>query len=97
MTQLAEPRVALLDANALFPFRKRDILLRFHHAGLFGTFDPYPSEALGVLCILRKVYSNPTFTPSEFVCDLAAKRLTRLAARMRERRENLQGKASRRR
>ena len=35
MTQLADPRVALLDANVLFPFRKRDILLRFHHAGLF--------------------------------------------------------------
>ena len=33
--QLADPRVALLDANVLFPFRKRDILLRFHHAGLF--------------------------------------------------------------
>ena len=35
MTQLADTRVALLDANVLFPFRKRDILLRFHHAGLF--------------------------------------------------------------
>ena len=33
--QLADRRVALLDANVLFPFRKRDILLRFHHAGLF--------------------------------------------------------------
>jgi len=28
-------RVALLDANVLFSFRTRDILLRFHHAGLF--------------------------------------------------------------
>ena len=27
--QPADPRVALLDANVLFPFRKRDILLRF--------------------------------------------------------------------
>ena len=35
MKQPADPRVALLDANVLFPFRKRDILLRFHHAGLF--------------------------------------------------------------
>ncbi len=33
--QRADRRVALLDANVLFPFRKRDILLRFHHAGLF--------------------------------------------------------------
>ena len=24
-----------IDANVLFPFRKRDILLRFHHAGLY--------------------------------------------------------------
>ncbi len=35
MIELADRRVALLDANVLFPFRKRDILLRFHHAGLF--------------------------------------------------------------
>jgi len=35
LIQLGDRRVALLDANVLFPFRKRDILLRFHHAGLF--------------------------------------------------------------
>ena len=35
MIQIADRRVALLDANVLFPFRKRDILWRFHHAGLF--------------------------------------------------------------
>ena len=35
MIQPADRRVALLDANVLFPFRKRDILLRFHQAGLF--------------------------------------------------------------
>ncbi len=34
MKQIADRRVALLDANVLFPFRKRDIFLRFHHAGL---------------------------------------------------------------
>jgi len=27
--------VVVLDANVLYPFRKRDILLRMHHAGLF--------------------------------------------------------------
>ena len=178
MTQLAGSRVALLDANVLFPFRKRDILLRFHHAGLFrarwtewildewtlsllqlkphlepsvrsqrramgehfaealvtgyepligtfelpdaddrhvlaaaircgaqyivtdnladfpaetlakfdieavdadgflsATFDRYPSEALDVLRTLRKAYSNPPFTPSDFVRDLTAKGL----------------------
>ena len=200
MTPPADSRVALLDANVLFPFRKRDILLRFHHAGLFGarwterildewtlnlleqkphlepsvrsqrhamrehfpealvkgyeplietlelpdaddrhvlaaaircsaqyivtdnlddfpaetlgrfgleavdadvflsrTFDLYPSEALGVLRILREAYSNPPFTPSEFVRDLTVKGLPRLASRMGERREELQGKATRRR
>ena len=35
MKLVADRRVALLDANVLFPFRKRDILLRFHQAGLF--------------------------------------------------------------
>ena len=187
MTQLADRRVALLDANVLFPFRKRDILLRFHHAGLFRarwterildewtlnlleqkphlepsirsqrhamrehfseavvtgfepliatlelpdaddrhvlaaaircgaqhivtdnladfpagvlgrfdieavdadgflsrTFDLYPSKALGVLRILREAYSNPSFTPSAFVRDLAAKGLPGLAAQVQK-------------
>ena len=35
LMQLVDCRVALPDANVLFPFRERDILLRFHHAGLF--------------------------------------------------------------
>lgn len=35
MTPIADCPVVILDANVLFPFRKRDILLRFHHAGLF--------------------------------------------------------------
>ena len=35
MTPIADRPVAVLDANVLFPFRMRDILLRFHHAGLF--------------------------------------------------------------
>ncbi len=192
MTQLADPRVALLDANVLFPFRKRDILLRFHHAGLFRarwterildewtlnlleqkpqlepsvrsqrhamrehfqeavvtgyeplistlelpdaddrhvlaaaircgaqhivtdnladfpaavlghfdieavdadgflsrTFDLYPSEALDVLRTLREAYSNPPFTPSEFVRDLTSKGLPRLAGHLEERRNDL--------
>ena len=192
MTQLADRRVALLDANVLFPFRKRDILLRFHHAGLFQarwterildewtlnlleqkphlersvrsqrhamrehfaeamvtgyepligtlelpdaddrhvlaaaircgaqyivtdnlddfpaevlgsfdidavdadgflsrTFDLYPSEALAVLRSLQETYSNPPFTPSEFVRDLTAKGLPRLAVQIRERRNGI--------
>ena len=35
MTPIADCPVVVLDANVLFPFRTRDILLRFHHAGLF--------------------------------------------------------------
>ena len=35
MTPIADYPVVVLDANVLFPFRTRDILLRFHHAGLF--------------------------------------------------------------
>ena len=198
MTQLADRRVALLDANVLFPFRKRDILLRFHHAGMFRarwteriheewtlnlleqkphlepsvrsqrhamreyfaeavvtgfepligtlelpdaddrrvlaaaircgaqyivtdnladfpaeilgrfdieaidadgflsrTFDLYPSEALGVLRALREAYSNPPFTPPEFVRDLTAKGLPTLAAQIREHQDELEGKAVR--
>ena len=189
--QLADRRVALLDANVLFPFCKRDVLLRFHHAGLFrarwtqrildewtvnllgqkphleqsvrsqrhamrehfaealvtgyepligtlelpdvddryvlaaaircgaqyivtdnlvdfpaetlarfdieaidadgflsATFDLYPSEALDVLPALREAYSNPPFTPSGFVRDLAAQ--------TEEHRDELEGNALRR-
>jgi len=196
LTQLADRRVALLDANVLFPFRKRDILLRFHDAGLFRarwterildewtlsllerkphlersvrsqrhamrehfaealvtgyepliatlelpdaddrhvlaaaircgaqhvvtdnladfpadvlarfnieaidadgflsrTFDLYPSEALGVLRALRKAYNNPPFTPSEFVRDMTAKGLPRLAAQTEKHRAELEDKA----
>ena len=32
---IADRFVVVLDANVLFPFRKRDVLLRFSHAGLF--------------------------------------------------------------
>ena len=195
MIQLADRRVALLDANVLFPFRKRDILLRFNHAGLFrarwtnrildewtlsllqlkphlepsirsqrsamgehfaealvtgyepligtlerpdaddrhvlaaaircgaqyivtdnladfpgetfarydieainadgflsATFDLYPSEALDVLRTLREAYSNPPFTPSQFVRDLTAKGLPQLAAQTDERGEEFGGK-----
>ena len=173
----------MLDANVLFPFRKRDILLRMHHAGLFQarwterildewtesllarkphledsvrsqrraiselfgdslvggyepligtldlpdagdrhvlaaaircgarhivtdnlddfpvgilsgldieaidadaflsrTLDRHPSEALAVLRALRRAYRNPPFSAHEFILDLTAKGLPRLAA-----------------
>ena len=184
MKEVAERVVAVLDANVLFPFRKRDLLLRFSHAGLFRprwtatildewtrgllaqkpsleasiraqlaairkhfpdapvsgyeplvkaldlpdpddrhvlaaaircsascivtdnladfpaeilagfdieafdadefltrTFDRYPAEVLLLLRELRSVYKNPSFTASEFVDDLIAKGMPRLAGR----------------
>ncbi len=35
MSHIADRFVVLLDANVLFPFRKRDVLFSFYHAGLF--------------------------------------------------------------
>lgn len=35
MSHVADRFVVLLDANVLYPFRKRDVLLRFYDAGLF--------------------------------------------------------------
>ena len=64
---------------------------------LSRTFDLYPSEALGVLRTLREAYSNPPFTPADFVRDLAAKGLTRLAAQTRVRRDAPRGSAQTRR
>ena len=192
MKNIADRFVVILDANALFPFRKRDILLNFYHAGLFRarwseqilnewtrslldlkpdlehsirsqqramqehfpealvtgyeplvaalelpdpddrhvlaaaiqcgaqhivtdnltdfpaerlephdieaidadeflsrTFDLYPSEALAVLSQLRAHYNDPPYSPPEFIMDLTAKRLPKLAARARQRQELL--------
>jgi len=192
LKHVADRFVVILDANVLFPFRKRDVLLRFYHAGLFRarwteqildewtrnlleqkphleesirsqqramhehfaeaivtgheplvpalnlpdpddrhvlaaaiqcgaqhivtenltdfpadileqfeieaidadeflsrTFDLYPSEALAVLRTLRKHYNNPPFSPPEFILDLTAKGLPKLAARARQHRDFL--------
>lgn len=186
MKYVADRFVVVLDANVLFPFRKRDVLLRFFHAGLFRarwtaeildewtrnllalkphlsdsiqsqmaamrenfpdslvtgyqpliqglalpdvndrhvlaaaircgaqhivtenladfpqdvlakfcieaigadeflsrTFELYPSEALEILKFMRENYKKPAFTPSEFVMDLTAKGLPKLASRLR--------------
>ena len=52
---------------------------------LSRTFDLYPVEALEVLRSLRAYYSNPPFTSSEFILDLTAKGLPKLAERARQR------------
>ncbi|MFG1206909.1 PIN domain-containing protein [Xanthobacter flavus] len=185
MKHIADRFVVVLDANVLFPFRKRDVLLRFCEAGLFRarwspqildewtrslvalkpefaasiqaqlaamhaafpealvtghepliealelpdpgdrhvlaaaircgaqhivtdnlsdfpaaavdgfaieaidadeflarTFDLYPTEALATLNLIREGYRKPPFTPSEFVMDLMAKGLPKLASRI---------------
>ena len=192
MSHLADRFVVLLDANVLYPFRKRDVLLRFYEAGLFRarwtdeivsewtqsllkrrsdlersitaqreklsavfpealvagyehlksglklpdsndlqvlaaaiqrgaqhiitdnirdfpataleahdieaieadeflarTSDLYNAEAMTVLRELREHYSKPPFSPSEFVLDLTAKGMPKLAARVRPRRQFL--------
>ncbi len=51
---------------------------------LSRTFDLYPSEALAVLRELRAHYRNPPYTAPEFILDLTAKGLPKLAARARQ-------------
>lgn len=192
MRHLADRFVVILDANVLFPFRKRDVLLRFYHAGLFRarwtvtildewtqnllaqkphledsiraqqramqdhfpealvtghealipalhlpdpddrhvlaaaiqcgaqhivtenladfpaetlaafdieaigadeflarTFDLYTADALVVLQELRRQYQKPPYSPSEFVLDLTAKGMPKLAARAKQHRDFL--------
>lgn len=186
MKHIADPFVVVLDANVLYPFRVRDVLLRFYHAGLFRgrwsheildewtrnllaqkpdlkpsvdaqlvamkeafpealvtgyekligavelpdpndrhvlaaairccaqhivtenlsdfpedvmsefsieainadeflarTFDLYQAEAIQVLSAMRKAYTRPPFGPSEFLLDLTAKGLPKLASRLK--------------
>jgi hypothetical protein len=186
LKHIADRFVVVLDANVLFPFRKRDVLLCFYHAGLFRarwtseildewtrnllaqkphladsihaqlnamrdafpealvtgyeplirglklpdpddrhvfaaaircgaqhivtdnladfpadvlsefcveaidadeflarTFDLYPAEAMDVLKCTRRSYKNPPFTQSEFLMDLTAKGLSKLASRLK--------------
>lgn len=186
MRHIADRFVVILDANVLYPFRVRDILLRFYHAGLFRgrwteqildewtsnlltakpelqtsidsqlaaireafpeafvtgyelliaglqlpdmddrhllaaaikcgaqhivtenlsdfpaevleefgieaidadeflyrTFELYPAEAVEVLKVMRQAYKNPPYSASEFVMELTAKGLPKLASQLR--------------
>lgn len=56
---------------------------------LARTFDLYTAEAMTVLRELREHYSKPSFSPSEFVLDLTARGMPKLAARVRSRRQFL--------
>jgi hypothetical protein len=175
LIHVANNFVAVLDANVLYPFRKRDVLLRFAHAGFFRAcwtdqiesewtgrlltqkphlaasvpealvtgYEPliealtlpdpddrhvlaaaircgaqqiitenltdfpkdalapfsvqassadnfllrtlklYPSHAIEVLGRLRQSYRNPPFTASEFIVDLTARGVPKLASLLR--------------
>jgi predicted nucleic acid-binding protein len=50
---------------------------------LSRTFDLYSELAIEVLASIRRGYSNPPYTPSEFILDLTAKGLPKLASRLR--------------
>lgn len=54
---------------------------------LHRTFELYPARATAVLRDVRKRYDNPPYTPAEFVLDLVAKGLPKLAAQARATRE----------
>ena len=50
---------------------------------LLETFELYPAEAVEVLSRMRQGYRNPPFTASEFIFDLTAKGMPKLASRLR--------------
>lgn len=50
---------------------------------LSRTFELYTTEATEILRNMRQNYKNPPFTPSEFVLDLTAKGLPKLASQIR--------------
>lgn len=56
---------------------------------LSSTFELYPAEALATLKAMRKDYDNPPFTPSEFVFDIQAKGMPKLASLLKANIETL--------
>lgn len=53
---------------------------------LSRTFDLYPGEATAVMRAQRAAYNNPAYSPSEFLMELTAKGMPKLAARLRDNR-----------
>jgi len=51
---------------------------------LSSTFELYPADALGAMRTMRKAYKNPPFKPGEFIFDLQAKGLPKLASMLKE-------------
>lgn len=51
---------------------------------LSSTFELYPADALGAMRAMRRDYSRPPFTPGDFIFDLQAKGLPKLASMLKE-------------
>jgi hypothetical protein len=51
---------------------------------LSSTFELYPAEGVATLRAMRIDYKNPPFTPAEFIFDLQAKGMPKLASLLRE-------------
>jgi len=51
---------------------------------LANTFELYPAEALAVMRTMRRAYEKPPFSPGEFIFDLQAKGLPKLASMLKE-------------
>lgn len=51
---------------------------------LSSTFELYPGEALLAMRAMRRDYDRPPFSPGEFIFDLQAKGLPKLASMLKE-------------
>ena len=49
-----------------------------------GTFELYPAEALAAMRAMRRDYTRPPYSPGEFIFDLQAKGLPKLASMLKE-------------
>lgn len=67
--------------DALAPF---DITAITADDFLAGTFELYPGDALRAMRAMRRDYDRPPFSPGEFIFDLQAKGLPKLASMLKE-------------
>lgn len=51
---------------------------------LSSTFELYPGDAFRAMRIMRRAYGNPRFSPGEFIFDLQAKGLPKLASMLKQ-------------
>jgi predicted nucleic acid-binding protein len=51
---------------------------------LASTFQLYPAEALAAMRTMRREYASPSLTPGDFIFDLQAKGLPKLASMLKE-------------